>query len=95
MKAEYFIDKIAKFQANRLMDIKSAKHLVRLVPGGRGNAVTSSWRHLANTIDVLLKLIKTIRFNSQITSTFCASISQMCMCIASHLIEEQCYSKNI
>ena len=39
-------------------------------------------------MDVTLKLIKTIRFNSQITSTFGASISQMCMCIVSHQIEE-------
>ena len=36
MKAESFIHKSAKFQTNRLMDIKSAQHLVRWVPGGRG-----------------------------------------------------------
>ena len=52
-----------------------------------GHAVTPSWRHLANTIDVKLKLIKTIRFSSQITSTFGACISQMCMCIVFHQIE--------
>ena len=31
-----FSDKSAKFQSNRLIDIKSAEHLVRLVPGGWG-----------------------------------------------------------
>ena len=36
MKAVSFIDKIAKFQTNLLIDIKSARLLVRLVPGGRG-----------------------------------------------------------
>ena len=41
-----FIDRNAEFQANRLMDIKSAQHLGRLVPGGwegerEGHAVTS------------------------------------------------------
>ena len=36
MKAGSFIDKSAEFQTNRLMDIKSAQFLVRLVPGGRG-----------------------------------------------------------
>ena len=79
------IDKSAELQTNRLMDIKSAKHLVSLVPVGTG--VTSPWRHLANTIDVTLKLIKIIRFDSQNTSTFGASISQMC--ITSNQIEEQ------
>ena len=69
------------------MDINSANHLVSLVPVDTG--VTSSLRHLANTIDVTLKLIKIIRFDSQNTSTFGASISQMCMCITSNQIEEQ------
>ena len=36
MKAGSLIDKSAEFQTNRLMDIKSAPLLVRLVPGGRG-----------------------------------------------------------
>ena len=36
MKAVSFIDKSAEFQTNRLMDIKSAHLLERLVPGGRG-----------------------------------------------------------
>ena len=36
MKAVSFIVKSAEFQTNRLMDIKSAQLLVRLVPGGRG-----------------------------------------------------------
>ena len=36
MKAGSFIDESAEFQTNRLMDIKYAHHLVRLVPGRRG-----------------------------------------------------------
>ena len=36
MKDGSLIDKSAEFQTNRLMDIKSAQLLVRLVPGGRG-----------------------------------------------------------
>ena len=36
MKAGSSIDKSAEFQTNRLMDIKSAQHLVKSVPGERG-----------------------------------------------------------
>ena len=36
MKAVPFIDKSAEFQTNRLMDIKYAQLLVRLVTGGQG-----------------------------------------------------------
>ena len=36
MKAWSFIDKSAEFQTNRLMDIKSAQHLVSFVSGRRG-----------------------------------------------------------
>ena len=35
MKAASFIDKSAEFQTYRLIDIKSAQHLVSMVPGGR------------------------------------------------------------
>ena len=76
-----FIDKSAEFQINRLMDIKSAQLLVRLVPGGRGTLKRHSDVILQTLLDVTLKLIKTIRFNVQITSTFGAYISQMCMWI--------------
>ena len=36
IKLRSFSDKSAKFQSNRLIDIKSAEQLVRLVQGGRG-----------------------------------------------------------
>ena len=36
MKAVLFLNKSAEFQTNRLMDIKFAQLLVRLVSGGRG-----------------------------------------------------------
>ena len=36
IKLESFSDNSAEFQSNRLIDIKSAEQLVRLVPGGRG-----------------------------------------------------------
>ena len=88
MKAVSFIDKSAEFQTNRLMDKKICTAFSKVGTRRAGHTVTSSLRHFANTVDINLKLIKTIRFNSQITSTFGACISQMCMCITTHQTEE-------
>ena len=71
------------------MNIKICTAFSKVGTKRAGHAVTSSWGCLANTVGVTLKLIKTIRFNSQITLTFGACISQMCMCIASHQLDEQ------
>ena len=67
-KAGSFIDKSAGFQTtrNRLMDIKSAQYLVRLVPGRRCTLERHiSRHHLADTIYVTLKLIKIRRLDSE------------------------------